>query len=345
MLEHGGRLRQAAQRYDIPLAHWLDLSTGISPWSWIEERPQTIPTACWSRLPEDDDELGAAARAYYGCDALPVAGSQAAIQALPGLRRSADVGVLSPAYAEHGQAWKRAGHRVVPFEASALRQATERLDVVVVVQPNNPDGSRLPTATLLDAHARLAVRGGWLVIDEAFADAEPALSLAAHGGRPGLIVLRSLGKFFGLAGARVGFVLAEAKLRHALQEALGPWALSGPSRHLAAAALGDTPWQHLQRARLQHAAQQLNATLLDAGFTRDGGSPLFRWTRLANAAAIHHALASRGILTRLFAAPGGLRFGLPRDAAECARLRESLRQCPAPQALTSETPAQDGTRQ
>jgi L-threonine-O-3-phosphate decarboxylase len=236
MLEHGGRLRRAATEYGIPLADWLDLSTGINPLGWL---PPAMPTAAWARLPEEDDGLAdLAARVYGARHALPVAGSQAAIQALPTLRARGRVGIVAPGYAEHAHAWETAGHEVTTFDPAHL-PATERMDVVLLIHPNNPSGQTYAPQDLLRLHAGLAARGGWLVVDEAFMDCTPAASLAAHAHLPGLIVLRSLGKFYGLAGARVGFVLAAAELLDRLAQRFGPWALSGPSRFVAAAALAD----------------------------------------------------------------------------------------------------------
>ena len=235
MLEHGGKLLAAAARYGIEPASWLDLSTGINPAGWPVP---SIPPAVWQRLPEQEDGLVDAAAAYYGsAGVLPVAGSQAAIQALPRLRDACRVGVPHPAYAEHAHAWRAAGHAVVAWDAA---MGVDALDVLVLVHPNNPGGQIYARAELLDWHARLAVRGGWLLVDEAFIDATPEASLAGLCPRPGLIVLRSLGKFFGLAGARVGFVLAEPAVLGALEARLGPWAVSAPSRWVARAALADT---------------------------------------------------------------------------------------------------------
>ncbi len=219
ILEHGGRLRRAAQAYTIPLAHWLDLSTGVSPFAWPVP---AIPEHVWQRLPEDDDDLADCAAAYYGApQVLPVAGSQAAIQALPLLRAPSRVGVLTPGYAEHAQAWQRAGHQVVPMSAAQLLHAGETLDVAVLIHPNNPCADRFDPDKLLQLHARLASRGGWLVIDEAFMDATPQHSVCGYTQRPGLVVLRSVGKFFGMAGARAGFVCADRAMLDACANAWG----------------------------------------------------------------------------------------------------------------------------
>ena len=220
MLEHGGRLRKASIQYGIAEADWLDLSSGLAPWPWpIPE----IPLRAWARLPETDDGLEQAAGEYYGAaHLLPVAGSQAAIQLLPRLRRAGKVGVLSPCYAEHAEAWRRAGYVVREVQEQEVDFFLDSLDVLVVVNPNNPTGLSLSPQRLLDWHTRLAQRGGWLVVDEAFMDATPHLSLADQAHQVGLIVLRSFGKFFGLAGVRLGFVLAERRLLKLLAEQVGP---------------------------------------------------------------------------------------------------------------------------
>lgn len=322
MLEHGGHLRRAAREYSIPLNEWMDLSTGISPHAWPAP---SIPPEVWRCLPDDDDDLVEVARAYYAAPhLLPVAGSQAAIQALPRLRGPSRVGVIAPGYAEHAQAWQRAGHRVERHTAVELLAAADGYDVLVLIHPNNPTGERFAPSRLLLAHAMLAARGGWLVLDEAFMDATPEQSLCAHSALDGLIVLRSTGKFFGLAGARAGFVCAAPSLLGALREILGPWTLSGPARHVLRLALTDRAWQAKARARLHAAAARLTAVLARHGLAPTGGCAFFQWCGQHAAAAIHRALAERGILTRLFDDPPALRFGLPDNDAAFERLDACL---------------------
>ena len=232
-----------------------------------------IPATVWQRLPEAEDGLEKAAAAYYGTShLLPVAGSQAAIQALPLLREPGPVGVLHPGYAEHAHAWQRAGHQVEALATEALNEAVDRLDTLVLIHPNNPTGQRFEPATLLDWRARLAARGGWLVVDEAFMDATPEDSLAGQIGLPGLIVLRSLGKFFGLAGARVGFTLAEPAVLERLREALGPWTVSGPARWVAAQALQDQAWQEQMQVELHRSGKRLADLLKRQGLPVAGGT-------------------------------------------------------------------------
>ncbi|GGO81439.1 threonine-phosphate decarboxylase [Marinobacterium nitratireducens] len=323
MLEHGGRLRQAVARYGGVAADWLDLSTGLNPHGYPVA---ALPPASWARLPEPDDGLEDVARDYYGCDALlPVAGSQSAIQMLPWLRSRSRVSVMEPGYREHFESWRRAGHEVEGVSVAELRRRLPDSDVLVLIHPGNPDGSRFGRDELLDWHGVLAGRGGWLVVDEAFIDTEPGLSLAAATGRPGLIVLRSVGKFFGLAGIRVGFVLSDLSLLEALKERLGPWAVSGPGREAARMALADLDWQRQTRERLVVEGGRLRRLLTENGLAPAGGCSLFQWVRHADAAAIHEQLAVRAILTRLFDRPASLRFGLPPDETGWCRLQNALR--------------------
>ncbi|MCF6281433.1 MAG: threonine-phosphate decarboxylase CobD [Candidatus Polarisedimenticolaceae bacterium] len=324
MLEHGGRVRAAASHYAVPYAEWLDLSTGINPNGWPVP---AIPGHVWQQLPEEEDELVAVAQNYYQAPALlPVAGSQAAIQMIPELRPACQVGIISPGYAEHAAAWSRAGHTLQPLHFGQIKQQINRLDVLLLIHPNNPTGECFSREQLLIWRQKLANRGGWLIVDEAFIDSSPKESLAPESSLPGLIVLRSLGKFFGLAGARVGFVLAEESLLKVLSERLGPWSISSPARWVASQALQDYHWQQQARQQLNQQASQLNQLLQDVGLKPTGGSALFQWVITPAAKEIHHQLAKQGILTRLFQEPCSLRFGLPADRAAFDRLQGALQQ-------------------
>ncbi len=322
MLEHGGNILQAARRYAIPPQDWLDLSTGINPLGWPVP---VVPAETWRRLPEAEDSLTEAAAAYYGTPLLlPVAGSQAAIQLLPALRPTSRVGILRPSYREHAHAWTRHGHRLIELDEQAIAPALNNLDVLVLCHPNNPSGGRFSPDTLLDWRARLTAHGGWLVVDEAFVDAEPALSIISQVGAPGLIVLRSLGKFFGLAGMRAGFVAAWPALLAQMQELLGPWAVNGPARWIARHALQDEAWQQRTRDRLRRDSARLAALLARHDLAPAGGTALFQWICTDRATEWHDALARQGILTRLFDAPASLRFGLPGADHEWDRLQRAL---------------------
>ena len=315
---HGGDLAAAAARWGEVPGGWVDLSTGVNPW------PIPLPALAdrvWRRLPDaalDLDLRRAAARCFgaAGPDwVLAVPGSSAAIQALPRLRPPTTVAVVGPTYGEHAASWRAAGHSVREVESPA---AAEGCTVAVVVNPNNPDGRVVPPADL-------AWRRDLLVVDEAFADAVPGTSVIPVLG-PGMMVLRSFGKFWGLAGLRLGFVVAAPELLAPLAAALGPWPVSGPALAVGAAALADTGWAEATRPRLAAAAARLDDILVAAGLTIVGGTPLFRLAAHAEAGALWNRLGAAGILVRAFAdRPTLLRFGLPDGEAAWRRLDRALR--------------------
>ncbi len=324
MLEHGGRLRAAAAHYNIPLADWLDLSTGINPQPWPVP---PLPVEVWQRLPETDDGLEAAAAGYYGnASLLPVAGSQAAIQWLPALLPRAAVACIAPLYAEHPQAWQYAGHKVRFLQNATLPRAlAAATPYVLFCNPNNPTADRHPRQIVLEAAHALHKRGGTLIVDEAFIDATPEESVTALAGTadaPNLIVLRSLGKFFGLAGARVGFIFGKPELLQRMAEAMGPWAVSGPARAVARMALADRDWQAKTRGELLAAGSRLGKLL--AAFGEVKQTPLFATLNLPEAEALHQHLTRRGILTRRFEQQPLLRFGLPAGEGDWQRLADAL---------------------
>lgn len=325
MLEHGGLLRAAARRYRIPVNDWQDLSTGINPNGWPVP---AIPADCWQRLPEKEDALLPAAQAYYqNDDILPVAGSQAAIQTLPWLRRHSRVGVLRPAYAEHAENWNKAGHDVIELNPEEIEPSLPTLDVLIVVNPNNPTGQHFSPDQLLIWHRSLQERRGWLLIDEAFIDCRPQDSLSSYPAREGLIILRSLGKFFGLAGIRCGFVIADPSLLLRLEDDLGPWSISHPARYVATQALQDSAWQRHSRTTLPSQAHRLRRLLASYGLAPVGGCDLFQWVKTPRAAELHHLLAQQAILTRLFRHPCSLRFGLPGNEPAWHALERALAFC------------------
>ena len=311
MLEHGGNLAVAANQYGIPIENWLDLSTGINPNNYpIAD----IPASIWQKLPLDNDGLIEAACAYYGCQfILPSAGSQATLQVLPKLRKAAKIAMPQFMYQEHAIAWLRYGHEVIKFDAYPDENIIKNADVVLLCNPNNPTATQFLPSELLDWHGQLAKRGGWLIVDEAFIDVTPEYSIAQHAHLEGLFVLRSLGKFFGLAGARVGFLLGAEQALINAQEEIGPWSITGPSRLIAKQALIDKVWQEKMRLLLPDSSQRLAKLLSQYGLVPTAGTALFQFTPTSQAIAWQQHFARQGIWVRLFSEVSALRFGLPPD--------------------------------
>lgn len=334
---HGGALAEAIRRYGGSAADWIDLSTGINPEPY---RLPPIPAAAWARLPDEDLVMAAseAADRFYRGEGgatlqaermslplpLPLPGTQAAIRLLPsfvpaGLRAA----IISPTYGEYRRVLKGSG--LAADALASLEAVDERHGLVVVVNPNNPDGRRVPRTDLLVLAGDLAARGGLLVVDEAFADFDPAESVARDAGvQPGLLVLRSFGKFFGLAGLRLAFALAEAAILARITVALGPWPVSGPALSIAAAAFSDAEAIDGVRRSIRERANATRALLEAAGLAIAGEAALFFLVRHPGAARIHEALLRRHILVRAFdEQPDRLRFGLVRPG-EAARVGAAL---------------------
>jgi cobalamin biosynthetic protein CobC len=314
--DHGGNLDAARAAHGG--TDWIDLSTGIN------RRPYPLPSLppeVWTALPTAPALAGlteAAARAYAlpADRVLPLAGAQAAIQLYPRLRLPRTARVLTPTYNEHAAALQAQGWAVEPVDRLA---ALSGADLAVVVNPNNPDGRSHDPADL----AQLAQTVGLLVVDESFADPHPALSVAAQASDR-LLVLRSFGKFYGLAGVRLGFALGGPALLDALREMAGPWSVSGPALAVGTAALRDTGWQHKTTARLHDDAARLDALAAGAGWSLVGGTALFRTYTTPDAARAQDDLARRAIWTRRFPySDTWLRLGLP-DGAEWARIEQAL---------------------
>jgi len=321
-IAHGGGLIAARQQFPDAPEPWIDLSTGINAVPYTVE----LPLEAFTRLPEPASVAALeaiAARAYGVADpAMVVAapGTQSLIHLLPRLMLGRRVTIVGPTYAEHAAAWTQGGSRVRIVDRLA---AIGTPDVVVVVNPNNPDGARLPRMELLATADRMAERGGVLIVDEAFADLEVG-TLAPVLPRPGLLLLRSFGKAYGLAGLRLGFMLGDSVLAALVREALGPWAVSGPAVWAGRAALADEAWRQATIARLTRDVERLDTLLQESGCRVIGGTRLFRLGALDNANGAFERLARRGILVRRFEGnPRWLRFGIPAgegwDRLEAAR--------------------------
>ncbi|WP_062205817.1 threonine-phosphate decarboxylase CobD [Aureimonas sp. AU12] len=324
---HGGALGAAMRRFGGARADWLDLSTGIHP---SPPPLPPIPPVLWHRLPEAEEEeaLIDAARRFYGVPAggaiVAAPGSQSLISLLPHLAPSGPAAVLSPTYGEHARALQAAGHAIV--EAADLADIPAETRLVVLAHPNNPDGRRHDRADLLSLAARLAALGGLLVVDEAFMDADPRQSLAGDAGMPGLVVLRSFGKFFGLAGLRLGFALCEPTFAVRIRERLGPWAVSGPALHLGAALMRDAAGVGQLRAAIARNAGWTRDAIRAAGLEPKGDAALFALVETPQAPGLFEGLARRHILVRPFAYRADwLRIGSAASEAEAHRLALALR--------------------
>lgn len=317
---------QAAAAYPDAPRPWLDLSTGINPEPW---RGPRAAEAELNRLPDTGAlvALETAAASAFGAAlerTTAVAGAEAAIRLLPLLLGVRSVEIVGPTYGAHAEAWRAAGvaTRLIVADQATASQA----GVLVIVNPNNPDGRLTQRADLIAMARERSATGRWLVVDESFIECAPGDSVSDVEA-PGLIVLRSFGKFYGLAGVRLGFMLAAPDLIMRLRALLGDWPVSADALVMGRGAYADSAWRTRTEAVLTERAARLDEQLTRAGFQIVGGTSLFRMTRTPHAARWFQHLCRAGILTRPFDhTPDGLRFGVPteRDLPRLVRALETF---------------------
>jgi cobalamin biosynthetic protein CobC len=338
-LIHGGQLQQIAEQYKIPVTDWLDLSTGIAP---ISYPIPDIALSAWQQLPQQSPSLIAAAKQYYQCSELIVTnGSQAIIKALPELYRQQnltgqDVYLPERGYKEHAQAWKVSGYTLNFYQESLPDiELLPQNCVVVIINPNNPTGQFFDQAVISQYHQKVKQLNGLLVVDEAFIDVMPNdQSYCSEVGteEEHVIVLRSFGKFFGLAGIRIGFLITSDYWCQKFKELLGPWQVNGPAQIIAEKALGDTVWHKEQCVKL-HALRVQQEALLWQSFSDKlvsaiEGSDLFltlSFHQTDNAKALYHLLCKQGVYCRLSDEQDTLRFGVTLEE-NFKRLENACRQ-------------------
>lgn len=325
-LEHGGQLNKIAKQYAIPVEQWLDLSTGIAPFSYPIP---AIPNNVWQRLPEASTALQQAASHYYHTDnLLPVAGSQVIIQLLPKIAKQQGyagswVWLSEVGYREHYKSWQTASYQINTYQDIEQLGELNLHDIVILINPNNPTGRLYSYQRVELLFSQIQKKKGLLIIDEAFMDCTPQHSFISQTSSPQLIVLRSIGKFFGLAGLRLGFVAASRIWIDIFKTQLGPWSINGPAQYIAQQALTDEIWQSKQHQQLKTHSTQLSKLLHQTFKQIPTGSLLFQTVKCDRAALIFEQLCQQAIYVRLCDERNALRFGIP-TLHELPRLQLAL---------------------
>lgn len=324
-LLHGGSLDRMRFAFPDAPEPWMDLSTGINPWPY-PAKPASANALHHLPTRGAYTECRAAMAKAFGASAesiLLAPGSELLIRLLPKIISPKNIVVLSTSYGDHRQVWSASPASVT--ESTDPLAHSDTADAIVVCNPNNPDGRVFSKDELETARAKLAKRGGWLIVDEAYADLTPELSLASLGGSPGLIILRSFGKFFGLAGVRLGAVIAPSDILKPLDQLLGVWPVSGSALEIGTAAYADTHWQTSTRRRLAERRDRLDQILTAHSLAPVQGTDLFRYIACRDAHTLWQRLAQQGVYIRRFAwSDTHLRIGLPQSDTDEARLDAAL---------------------
>jgi len=323
---HGGALDLVKKRFADAPRPWIDLSTGINPWPFPDTQ---VSTDAYAHLPtqalyETCRKAMAHAIGVQSETLILAPGSELLIRLLPTVISAKTIAILSPSYNDHVRVWQAAGRTVI--ETADPLALAEHVDAIVICQPNNPDGRVFSSEKLEAAMAWLRPKSGWLIVDEAYVDLAPNLSVAPQIDRGGLIVLRSFGKFFGLAGLRLGGLIAPQSVLSAMRHRLGEWPVSGAALEIGARAYADLEWQDQARQALRKTRLALDGVLAETGFKVTAGTDLFRYVETpGHAHSLWAHLADSGIYARRFDwTQNHLRLGLPKDQNSIARLRTAL---------------------
>lgn len=324
-VQHGGALDRAIAHFGGRREDWLDLSTGINPNPYPVPN---IPGEFWHRLPDEDQiaDCLAAARQYYAVtgptDIVAAPGTQSLIQLLPRITEAKNIWIVGPTYNEYERVFSGLSTVVV---AAELPENIDDIDLVVVGCPNNPDGRVFEAEHIARLGRDLQKQGGFVLVDAAFGDVLPIDKTISH--TDGVVVFRSFGKFFGLAGLRLGFAIGSRDVLDRFRTALGPWAVSGPALYIGAIALRDQAWINGAKTDLSRMRSSLEEMVQRQGFDVVGATDLFVTCSNFESANIAKYLAENNILARTFDAnPHWIRFGLPANSISLDRLEKILAQ-------------------
>ncbi|MGW4322869.1 Rv2231c family pyridoxal phosphate-dependent protein CobC [Streptomyces sp. NPDC004684] len=294
-------------------AELTDLAVNVradTPPAWLRERIAGSLTGL-AAYP-DGRAARAAVAARHGLPAGRVLLTAGAAEAFVLLARALKVRrpvVVHPQFTEPEAALRDAGHtvdRVLLRAADGFRldpaAVPEDADLVVVGNPTNPTSVLHPADTV----ARLARPGRTLVVDEAFMDAVPGEreALAGRTDVPGLVVLRSLTKTWGLAGLRIGYVLAAPEVVAELERAQPLWPVSTPALAAAEACVEPAALAEAERAAQRIAADRARLVAGLASFAARGVRVVepaegpFVLVRVPGAAGVRRRLRELGYAVR-----------------------------------------------
>ena len=325
---HGGNISALMAKYPNAQRPFIDLSTGINPYSY----PIPPIQQEWIRLLPEAKQVNRvrkSAAQYYGLEdntnLVIGSGMQQMMFSLAclrlRLRGPATINIVSPTYNEHARVWTAAGHAV--YEVANINDAASG-DVVVVCNPNNPDGRTYKPDELTALATQLHQRNAWLVVDESFMDIIPDFSLAKLASTSdNIVVFRSCGKFFGVAGLRVSCAIAWESCANWLTAAVGPWPISTAACNVLPAMFADAAWIQSTRTTLVKEAVQWRG-MLASYFTLVGFTPFFTLVDVPHAEQWYEKFVTHGIAVRRFEYnQRWLRIGLPAKA-DLPRLQATL---------------------
>ena len=319
-IQHGGDIDLAIKKYGGQRADWIDLSTGINRTSYPWQESVKVELR---DLPSSKLLMGlekAASRAYKvaeGTDTAAVQGAQQIISLLPiCLKNYNSVAILGPTYNEYEKAFKSSGIKAETVsEVSKLSSS----DIAIIVNPNNPTGKVIAEEILDDLSKKVRI----LIIDESF----KMFSSRRIQKFDNVIQINSLGKFFGLAGVRLGFVSGPSDFIKSVREMLGPWPISSIAAEIGIIALNDTTWISEMEKILLEGSNVLHKACSTKNWKLVGKTNLFHTYATSSCLEVEEQFAAHYIWIRTFDySQTWIRLGIPTSKYEWTRVRQVLNQ-------------------
>ncbi len=319
-IQHGGDIDLAIKKYGGQRADWIDLSTGINrtsyPWQEnVKVELRDLPSNKLLRSLEK-----AASRAYKVAedkDTAAVQGAQQIISLLPiCLKNYNSVAILGPTYNEYEKAFKSSEIKAETVsEVSKLSSS----DIAIVVNPNNPTGKVIAEEILNDLSKKVRI----LIIDESF----KMFSSRRIQKFDNVIQINSLGKFFGLAGVRLGFVSGPSNFIKSVRGMLGPWPVSSIAAEIGKIALNDQAWISQMEKILLEGSDVLHRACNRKNWKLIGKTNLFHTYATSSSLKVEKQFAAHYIWIRTFDySETWVRLGIPTSKYEWTRVRQALNQ-------------------
>lgn len=325
---HGGDIWGASKRAGLSPEKILDFSSSLNPFGLPKKAASAIKDGLRYASPYPDPasfSLRQALSVFHSIDPgqiVPGNGSTELIYALPRVLRLKRALIAEPAFSEYRRSLELAGCRTESlvlreedgfgFDLDRFsRKIKKGYGAVFVANPANPTGALLEKDTIIEAARLCKKAGAWLVVDEAFIDFREEGSVKSFAGKEkNLIVLRSMTKFYSMAGLRLGFLITGKGAAERFRKSMLPWSVNTLAACAAMGALKDSAyirktlgWLGPERVFLSNALSGLGLKVFPSS-----ANFLMAKTSLNQPLAIEirERLFGRGILIRDLSAFKGL---------------------------------------
>ena len=309
---HGGNVYRAARELGLNGSGVLDFSASINPLGMPPAARHAIKAWVGDVLHYPDTQstrLKEAISECYGLDpagVIPGNGSTELIYLIPRALQPKKVVIASPTFSEYERACRLSGAKVEHFpllpkeflpEPDAFMRAMKNADMAFFCNPGNPSGAVLPRQGVLTLASLAKKNNCVLVVDEAFMDFCPEHSVLGEQGDH-LVVLRSLTKFYALAGLRVGFSHMPKMLMSRIMRYKEPWSVNVLAERAALAVLAETGFVRRSRDYVRRERGLLETKLEALGFVVFPSEANYLLIETSKAVQLVKGLYKRGILVR-----------------------------------------------